>query len=121
MKLTAIPLKGNDERGYTAEYEHERAGLQLLLFRKTGSISGRHYHKGISATKNPEIFIVVNGTCTLNWRHINDATIETMIITGPARVDIPPFIWHEVLADTDCCFLELNSVAEHVADTFYLD
>jgi hypothetical protein len=121
MKLTPITLKGNDERGYTAEYLHERSGMQLLLFRKAGSVSGRHYHKGLSATKNPEIFVVVHGTCTINWRHIDHETIDTMQVTGPVRLDIPPYIWHEVIAGTDCTFLELNSVEEHIVDTFYLD
>lgn len=121
MKLTPISLRGNDDRGYTAEYLHERSGQQLLLYRKAGSVSGRHYHKGLSATKDPEIFIVVHGTCTINWKHINDGVIETIKVTGPARLDIPPFIWHEVIAETDCTFLELNSVEEHVADTFYID
>lgn len=38
MKIIPIELKGSDERGYTAEYEHSRKGQQLIVFRKAGSI-----------------------------------------------------------------------------------
>lgn len=121
MKIIPIPLKGLDERGYTAEYEHSRHGQQLIVFRKAGTVSGKHYHKGISATKNPEIFLLLNGCCTVNWKHIDDATTQTANITGPTRLEIPPMIWHEVIANTDCTFIEMNSIDEHAADTFFLD
>lgn len=121
MKITPIELKGNDERGYTAEFDNGRPGTQLLLFRKAGSISGRHYHKGLSATKNPEIFIVLYGTCAINWYKIDDPQVQSATVTGPARLEIPPYTWHEVIAETDCTFIEMNSIAEHVADTFYIN
>lgn len=121
MKIIPIPLKGSDERGYTAEYEHSRAGQQLIVFRKAGTVSGRHYHKGISATKNPELFLLLNGNCTVNWKHIDSNEINTAKITGPTRLEIPPMVWHEVIADTDCTFVEMNSIEEHAADTFFLD
>lgn len=119
MKIEPIKPSGEDDRGYTAEYQ-QREGTQLLLFRKAGSVSGRHYHKGLSATKNPEIFIVVSGTCTVNWRNLEEDSLHTARISGPSRLEIPPFTWHEVIAETDCTFLELNSIQEHVADTFYI-
>lgn len=120
MKITPIPIKGQDDRGYTAEYLHDRCGDQLVVFRKAGTVSGRHYHKGISATKNPEIFILLNGTCTINWKHVEEEEIQSLQLHAPAKMEIPPMIWHEVIADTDCTFLELNSFDEHAADTFYL-
>ena len=55
IKATIIKPAGSDERGFTAEVEQERTGTHLIVFRKAGSISGRHYHKGLSNTKNPEI------------------------------------------------------------------
>lgn len=120
MTIEPIALSGSDERGYTAEYLQERSGKQLLLFRKAGSVSGRHYHKGLSATKNPEIFIVLHGSCIINWRHIDETSIQTVQINSPTRLQIPPYTWHEVIAETDCTFLEMNSIEEHKADTFYL-
>ncbi len=119
MKITPIELAGIDERGYTAEYYHERLGQHLILFRKAGTVSGRHYHKGISLTKNPEIFILLSGECTINWRGVNDNQQHTSDIKGPTKLEIPPYTWHELVMTTDCACLELGSIADHKADTFY--
>ncbi|MEZ5018212.1 MAG: hypothetical protein R2800_14230 [Flavipsychrobacter sp.] len=121
MVITPIDIKGQDERGYTAEYIHAREGKQLIVHRKAGSVSGRHYHKGLSATKNPEIFILLNGSCTINWYHVDDKELHTKELNAPVQLEIAPLEWHEVIAITDCTFLELNSIAEHQADTFYID
>ena len=120
MTITPIELKGNDERGYTAEYDPEYKGKYLLLYRKAGTVNGRHYHKGISKTKDPELFIIIHGKCKVSWRHIDSTELQTAEVTGPARMEIPPYTWHEVITETDCTFLELNSLEEHIADTFYL-
>lgn len=121
MKIEQIALSGSNERGYTAEYIHERSGTQLLLFRKAGSVSGRHYHKGNSPTKNPEILVLLNGRMRLNWKSIEDAQLQTAVVDGPAKFEIPILVWHELIAETDCALIEMNSIAEHSADTFYLD
>lgn len=120
MTIEQIALTGSDDRGFTAEYLHERTGMQLALFRKAGSISGRHYHKGQSATKAPEILLVLHGTLLLNWKHIDEADIQSETIEAPAKITIPPYIWHELIPQTDCVMLEMNSIEEHKADTFYL-
>jgi hypothetical protein len=119
MKIIPIETTGPDDRGYTAEYYHERLGLHQIIFRKAGTVSGGHYHKGISMTKNPEIFILMSGSCTLKWRNVNEKEEHTAIITAPTRLEIPPYTIHTVLADTDITCLELNGIAEHRADTFY--
>ena|ERR1700748_3023626 len=118
--ITVTPLDkiGSDERGYTYEYFHERYGRHLICFRKTGSVSGRHYHKGLSLTKNPEIIILLHGELTVNYRNVNDTTVVTAKIEGPVKIEIPPYVWHEFISITDCVFLELNSLSEHQADTF---
>lgn len=120
MKIEQIPLSGSDDRGYTAEYLHDRKGHQLMLFRKMGSISGRHYHKGLSETKSPEILLILNGTVKLNWKHIEEEQLQSATVTGPAKIEFPPNIWHEIIAETDCVMQEMNSIEEHKADTFYL-
>src|SRR5690606_892369 len=102
----------------TFEYFHERYGLHLIVFRKAGTISGRHYHKGLSMTKNPEILILCQGKIQLNWRNPNSRKLDTLLIDAPKKIEIAAFVWHEVIAITDCCFIELNSVSEHSADTF---
>jgi len=123
MNITITDLEqiGRDERGYTYEYFHERYGRHLIAFRKAGSVSGRHYHKGISLNKNPEIIILCHGALQLNWRAPNSNAVQSLFIEGPKKIDIPAFIWHEIVAKTDCCFIELNSLSEHQADTFRED
>ncbi len=119
MTITPFELFSTDERGYAAEYYHERLGQHLIIFSKAGSVRGRHYHKGLSLTKNPEILIVLSGICVFNWRTPNSSIQETAVVTGPAKVEIPAYTWHELIAETDTVLLELNSLSEHAADTFY--
>lgn len=119
MKVTPIEPFSNDARGSVAEYYHDRTGLHLIVFSKAGSVRGRHYHKGISISKNPEVIVLLSGTCTINWRETSHTDCQTETVIGPARIEIQPYIWHELVAVTDCSFLELNSLSEHVADTFY--
>jgi D-lyxose ketol-isomerase len=35
-------------------------------------------------------------------------------------VTVYPFAWHEVIAETDMIFLELNTLEDGKTDTFYL-
>jgi dTDP-4-dehydrorhamnose 3,5-epimerase-like enzyme len=119
MTITPIEIAGTDERGFTAEYYHERLGQQLIIFRKAGTVSGRHYHKGLSLTKAPEIFILLTGSCTVNWRNVNEESLQSAELTGPVKLEIPTHTWHELVMHTDCTCLELNSISEHKNDTFY--
>lgn len=119
--ITFLEKIGKDDRGYTYEYFHERYGRHLIAFRKAGSISGRHYHKGISLTKDPEILILCSGRITVNWRSDNGKEQQSRIVEGPAKIEIPVYTWHEIIAETDATFLEMNSLSEHSADTFHDD
>lgn len=119
ITITPLDKIGSDERGYTYEYFHERYGRHLICFRKAESVSGRHYHKGLSLTKNPEIIILLHGKLMLNYRNVNDKGVIGMEVEGPVKIEIPTYVWHEFVSITDCVFLELNSLSEHEADTFY--
>lgn len=121
VTITPLDKVGIDERGYTYEYFHERYGRHLLCFRKANSISGGHYHKGLSLTKNPEILIIASGSLILHYRNVNDTEVIKVHIEAPVKIEILPFIWHELVCITDCTFLELNSLSEHKADTFMDD
>jgi dTDP-4-dehydrorhamnose 3,5-epimerase-like enzyme len=118
IEITTLDLVNKDERGYTYEYFHDRYGRHLTVFRKAGSISGRHYHKGNSLSKNPEIIILIQGNLQLNYREVNSTTLHTVTINEPSHIAILPYIWHELIALTDCAFIELNSLSEHASDTY---
>lgn len=119
MKVEKIELKGNDERGYVAEYFHNRSGQQLLVFSNAGSVRGRHYHKGLSETKNPEILILISGQIKIVCKKIGENEIKEQVVAAPARIEFQPFEWHELTAITACSFIEMNSLKEHIEDTFY--
>lgn len=116
-----------DGLGTTAEVciPHEARPSPLLWitgFRAAGSTSGRHYHKGISPAKSPEVFILLQGRG--RWRiadiqsNTTNPTLQEFPIEAPCTVVIHPRIWHELIADTDLTFIELNSMADHAPDTF---
>ena len=112
---------GEDERGSTHIFETDRTGEFIFSFRKAGSLSGRHYHKGVSPNKNPEKIILVKGEGILNWYEVNGNKKGSDKIIGPSLVHIYPGIWHELVADTDIVVFEMNALADGQGDTFRLD
>jgi dTDP-4-dehydrorhamnose 3,5-epimerase-like enzyme len=120
IQICAIEVKAVDERGALHFFSTDRTGEFLLVYRNAGTISGQHYHNGISKGKNPEEMLLVQGEITLNWKDIQTQEIGTMNIKAPSRVIIPAKIWHEVIALTDIVFIELNSLKDGSEDTYRL-
>jgi len=120
IQISAIEVKAVDERGALHFFSTDRTGEFLLVYRNAGTISGQHYHNGISKGKNPEEMLLVQGEITLNWKDIQTQDIGTMNIKAPSRVIIPANIWHEVKALTDIVFIELNSLKDGSEDTYRL-
>lgn len=118
-----IPLTkiGEDQRGTTHIFETDRTGEFIFSYRYAGSLSGRHYHKGLSPNKNPEKIILVKGSGTLNWHNVNGNEKGSEKIIAPAQIHIYPGVWHELVADTDIVVFELNALADGQGDTFRLD
>jgi tellurite resistance-related uncharacterized protein len=120
VSVSKIEVKAMDERGALHYFNTDRTGEFLLVYRKAGSISGQHYHKGNSAGKNPEEMLLVQGSLTMNWNNLNTEEKGTLTIEAPSRVVIEANVWHEVKALTDIIFIELNSLVEGSEDTFRL-
>jgi len=122
MSVTIIPidLKAADERGALHYFNTDRTGEFLLVYRNVGSVSGQHYHKGISAGKNPEDMLLVQGSAELHWKDLNTNNEETVKLIAPVRVLIQANVWHELIAITDIVFVELNSLADGSEDTHRL-
>jgi len=119
IKISDLHFVGENDRGATYEFDNLRTGTQTLGMRNAGSINGRHYHAGNSASKAPEIFILMKGSLELYARNLQTGEELTAIMNGPARLEIAPYVWHVITAITDIVFIELNSIAEHAADTYY--
>jgi quercetin dioxygenase-like cupin family protein len=120
VSVSKIDVKAMDERGALHYFNTDRSGEFLLVYRKAGTISGQHYHKGNSAGKNPEEMLLVQGSLTMHWKILNTEEIGSLTIEAPSRVIIEANVWHEVKALTDIIFIELNSLVEGSEDTFRL-
>ena len=122
--VEVIPVKkiGEDERGATHYFDTDRTGEFIIAYRKSGSASGRHYHKGTAEKKNPEQVIIMSGTATINWFDVRDESISgTCTAQAPAMVIVQAWAWHEVIADTDIVVFELNALEDGNGDTFRVE
>lgn len=119
--ITPITIFAEHERGKTLLLDNQRTGEFILGYRNKGSISGRHYHKGAAEYKNPEILFLITGSVQLKTIDLATNNEETVTIDTPSRIEIPAMVWHEVLALTDCIFLETNSINDCDIDTYRLE
>lgn len=117
ITVTPILLAGEDDRGSNYLWNCTRTGEFMLCYRNAGSSSGQHYHTGISANKDPEIMYLFSGTALIHWCPLDGKEITTIEVTAPARVEVPINIWHQLIAVTDCCFIELNSTEDVQKDS----
>lgn len=117
VQIHPIDIKAVDERGALHYFSTDRTGEFLLVYRNAGTISGQHYHKGISVGKNPEDMLLVQGKANLHWKDLNTNEENTVELMAPTRVLIPANTWHELIAITDIVFIELNSLSDGSEDT----
>ncbi|MDD2793155.1 MAG: hypothetical protein PHD73_08245 [Sediminibacterium sp.] len=118
VKVTKLSKIGEDERGATHYFDTARSGQFIVAYRKAGSVSGRHYHKGIAPKKNPEQIIIMQGEALLNWYDVRGGRSGSETITAPSLVEIEPWAWHEVISQTDIIVFEMNGLNDAKEDTF---
>ena len=117
VQIHPIDIKAVDERGALHYFSTDRTGEFLLVYRNAGTISGQHYHKGISVGKNPEDMLLVQGKASLHWKDLKTNEENTVELMAPIRVLIQANTWHELTAITDIVFIELNSLSDGSEDT----
>lgn len=118
ITVTPLHLMGKDDRGENYTWDCTRTGAFILCYRKAGSSSGQHYHEGKSANKDPEILFLLSGIAEMHWCTLDQRDkMETITIQAPAKVVVPVMLWHQLIAVTDCSFMELNSVEDVQADS----
>lgn len=120
VTISPIDVKAVDERGALHFFSTDRTGEFLLVYRNAGTVSGQHYHKGVSKGKNPEDMLLVQGAAKLHWKNLETNETETVVLNAPVRVLIQANVWHELTAITDIVFVELNSLVEGSEDTYRL-
>ncbi len=108
--IRPLQLAGKDDRGSNYEWECFRTGTFILCYRNAGSSSGQHYHQGNADYKNPEIMYLLSGAAEIHWCPLEESEIRVETVNAPARVEIPVNIWHQLIAVTDCSFIELNTM-----------
>lgn len=117
IKITPLVLMGADDRGSGYFWDCNRTGNFVVCYRNAGSSSGQHYHEGKRDNKNPEIMYLFTGKAAIHWCAKDGDTITVSEVTAPARVEIPINIWHQLIAITDCCFIEMNSLEDVQQDS----
>lgn len=109
IKLIKYKPNNEDERGKIYNKLFETPLKELAVFtRKKGAVSGKHYHKGIRSSKNPERFFLISGKMELYARDLNTGEELTEKIQPVTEIQISPNIYHELRALTDSIFLELK-------------
>ncbi len=122
ITVEPLPKIAEDERGPTHYFNTDRTNQFVCGFRKAGSVSARHYHKGLSVGKNPEVLVLFQGEVTINWYDVrNKAIAGTEKVVAPALVTVQPWAWHEVIVDKDIVFLEQNTLEDGKVDTFWVE
>lgn len=118
VQIQSIDIKAVDERGALHYFSTDRTGEFLLVYRKAGTVSGQHYHKGLYVGKNPEDMLLLQGKANLHWKDLNSKEEKTIELNSPTRVKISAHVWHELTAITDLIFIELNSLSDGSEDTY---
>lgn len=118
VQIQSIDIKAVDERGALHYFSTDRTGEFLLVYRKAGTVSGQHYHKGLYIGKNPEDMLLLQGKANLHWKDLNSKEEKTIELNAPTRVKISAHVWHELTAITDLIFIELNSLSDGSEDTY---
>jgi len=108
IKIEKIKPLREDLRGLAYGFSTRKSGYFIVINRKKGTISGEHYHKGLSESKSPEIFYLVKGKVKLSVKDIKSNKEKTYEIAENSKIEIPANIYHEFLALTDIILLELN-------------
>ncbi len=121
VEIISVNKIGEDERGATHYFDTDRTGQFIIAYRKKGSRSGRHYHKGTAPAKNPEQLILMQGEVTVNWFDVQGDAKGSIQVKAPAKIFIQPWAWHEVIADTDMIMFELNGLEDAKDDTFRIE
>lgn len=119
VRIKPVQLLSENDRASTYTIKNELNKEYILAFRKAGSVSGNHYHKGISEGKRPERLLLLSGKAMLEWKHVEDKEWKNKEITAPCLLEIDPNTVHKIKAISDIGFMEFNSLEEHKQDTFY--
>lgn len=119
VNIKALPKIKEDDRGATYALNTKTSGKFIYLTRRAGSLSGNSYHTGKQAATHPKVIILLEGKIEFCYRKIGMNEVNREIITGPAQIEIQPYVTHNVMAITDIIFLEAASYEELSEDRVF--
>jgi hypothetical protein len=119
FRVFSLNSISNNANGETYEFLNQGGAGMLIAYRKEGSMSGNHYHKGEVDAKNPEQLILQSGKVEISATSVLSGRYVKEMALAPCRVEVYPNYRHSLLAITDIVFIELNSLDEHIRDTHY--
>jgi oxalate decarboxylase/phosphoglucose isomerase-like protein (cupin superfamily) len=108
ITITKLEPFKDDKRGLAFNFELRDSNYIVTLYRKKGSISGQHYHKGAFKSKSPEIFYLAKGRVKLIVKDMKLGIQEEYIVEEHSKIEIPQTVYHEVHALTDIILIEFN-------------
>ena len=79
--------------------------MPVLVFRKAGTISGNHYHKGIEPNKTLKILWVLHGEINFAYRQLHEENWQELIVKAILQIEINANVWHTITAITDISLL----------------
>ena len=118
--VTVEPLNkvGEDERGATYDFSLSPRPDFILIERKKGTMSGGFYHKGVSDTVNPKVFVLLKGKIRFSYREISQDQHTDLITDQPSLIKVVPNVTHCIECLEDSMFLECNSIADISNDRY---
>ena len=116
--ITDLQKVNDDDRGQVFQFQNRNCSQVLLIKRKKGSVSGKHYHTGKNKLKNPETLVILDGNAKIILRNIKDRNEKMeMVCSKPTMLKISPLIYHEIFALSDIILLDMNSMDDDKDDT----
>ncbi len=106
IKIEKVSILKNDDRGISYDFSTRESSYFIFVHRKQGTISGAHYHKGVMVSKSPEVIYLVSGVARLTVRDLAADEEEIYEVGEGTKIEIPPNIYHELLAETDIILME---------------
>ena len=117
--VTVLDIKKihEDNRGKMYEVNIRETTNLIVGYRKKGSVSGCHFHKGEEKSKSPEIFLLIKGKVKLIAENLDGEKMESNI-SGPVKILIEPYVYHEFHGVEDFIFIELKPEHDEYKDNY---
>lgn len=107
IKIKKIEPSRDTEKGSDRAFSTRDTGYVVVLHRNKGFVSGKHYHRGKSESKSPEVLYLVEGRIKIITKNMRTGETMEHEISDNSLIEIPAGIYHEVHHLTDTIILEL--------------